>query len=90
MTFADALGEQADLAERDELRCAFVDATGRRCTEKSFLELHHRHPFARDGEHSHANVSLLCRPHNQHFAELDFGSSFIEQKRRKAVHPPPI
>ena len=35
--------------ERDGFRCAFVDAKGRRCSERRFLTLEHRIPFAFGG-----------------------------------------
>ena len=35
---------------RDGGRCGFVTAHGRRCTERAFLEFHHRQPYAMGGE----------------------------------------
>jgi len=58
---------------RDGGRCAFVATHGRRCTERVFLELHHREPYAMGGEATVANVSLRCRAHNVYEAELAFG-----------------
>ena len=58
---------------RDAGQCAFVSATGRRCIERSFLELHHIHPYALDGPATADNISLRCRRHNQYEAELVFG-----------------
>jgi hypothetical protein len=58
---------------RDGGRCAFVAASGRRCTEDVFLEFHHCEPYALGGEATVANVSLRCRlcraRHNRHYAE---------------------
>ena len=34
---------------RDAGQCAFVSATGRRCSERTFLEFHHVQPYARQG-----------------------------------------
>ena len=65
------------VAERDEGRCRFVDAQGRRCSERHGLEYHHRHPFAMGGGHDPANVSLLCSQHNRYLAERDFGAAAI-------------
>ncbi|MPZ17778.1 MAG: hypothetical protein GEV06_07695 [Luteitalea sp.] len=59
--------------ERDEGECAFVSASGHRCTEYGQLEFHHVVPYARGGEASVANVQLKCRHHNTHEAERDFG-----------------
>ena len=58
---------------RDGARCAFVAANGRRCTERVFLEFHHRDPYAIGGEETVANISLRCRGHNVYEAELAFG-----------------
>ena len=58
---------------RDHGRCAFVSSAGRRCRERTFLEFHHVDPYALGGETTVANVSLRCREHNAHEAELVFG-----------------
>jgi hypothetical protein len=56
---------------RDGGRCAYVGTSGR-CTERGFLEFHHRVPFAAGGKASVENVALLCRAHNAHEAWRDF------------------
>ena len=58
---------------RDQGQCAFVAASGRRCTEHAFLEFHHVEPFALGGPTTTDNVSLRCRRHNAHEGELVFG-----------------
>jgi hypothetical protein len=58
---------------RDEGRCAYVAANGRRCTARVFLELHHCDPYAIGGEATVENISLRCRAHNVYEAELLFG-----------------
>jgi hypothetical protein len=58
---------------RDGAQCAFVPSTGRRCTERHFLEFHHIEPYARQGPPTADNISLRCRRHNQYEAELVFG-----------------
>src|SRR5712692_4689901 len=58
---------------RDAGQCAFVSPTGRRCTERTFLEFHHVEPYAMQGPPTVANISLRCRPHNQYEAQLIFG-----------------
>jgi hypothetical protein len=35
------------VCNRDQYQCAFVDDSGRRCTERKGLEFHHRKPFGR-------------------------------------------
>jgi hypothetical protein len=64
---------------RDRAQCAFVADTGRRCSERSFLELHHIHPYALDGPATVGNVSLRCRRHNQYEAELVFGTRNVQR-----------
>jgi hypothetical protein len=58
---------------RDGGQCAFVSPTGRRCTERTFLEFHHVQPYAQQGPATVANIFLRCRRHNQYEAELIFG-----------------
>ncbi len=58
---------------RDAGQCAFVSSSGRRCTERSYLELHHIQPHAFEGPATIGNISLRCRRHNQHESELVFG-----------------
>jgi len=62
-----------EVVERDELRCSFIDARGRRCSATDFLELHHKHPFAKGGAHSADNVTVYCATHNRYAAELELG-----------------
>ena len=59
--------------QRDAAQCAFVSPTGRRCTERAYLEFHHVQPYAKQGPATVANISLRCRRHNQYEAELIFG-----------------
>jgi hypothetical protein len=66
------------VAARDQGRCAFVAADGRRCGARGFVEFHHVMPYARGGPATEANIQLRCRGHNDYEAELDFCS-------RKAV-----
>jgi hypothetical protein len=68
--------------ERAGGRCAFRDARGRRCEERSRLQFHHRHPHAHGGDRTPANISLLCRSHNQYLAEIDYGQTAIARHRR--------
>jgi hypothetical protein len=58
---------------RDGGQCAFVSPTGRRCTERTFLEFHHVQPYAKRGPATVENISLRCWRHNQYEAELIFG-----------------
>jgi hypothetical protein len=68
--------------ERDEGRCTFVDAEGRRCSERRFLTLEHRFPFAMGGTSLDAdNLCLFCRAHNNHTARQAYGAEYIARKR---------
>jgi 5-methylcytosine-specific restriction endonuclease McrA len=67
--------------EGDGRQCGFVSKGGRRCSGGDRLEYHHRHPFRLGGDHSPANVVLLCRTHNAWLAEQDYGRSAIARHR---------
>lgn len=67
--------------QRDGEQCAFVGADGQRCRERGFLEFHHVEPYAAGGAATLNNISLRCRRHNQHEAEVILG------KRSSAVRP---
>ena len=79
---------------RDDGQCAYVSADARRCSERSFLELHHVHAYAKGGPATAANIALRCWRHNQYEAELVFGrrASFRTQEHTLASllrTPPP-
>jgi len=67
--------------ERDGGRCAYRDKYGRRCDKRHDLEFHHKHPFARGGDHSPANLTLMCRAHNTLVAEQDYGEEVMARFR---------
>jgi 5-methylcytosine-specific restriction endonuclease McrA len=62
---------------RDRAQCAFVSASGQRCAERDFLELHHIHPYALKGAATVTNIALRCRTHNAYEAEMVFGARRI-------------
>ena len=66
--------------ERDGSQCTFVDSAGRRCQERRFLTLEHRHPFSLGGPATVANLCLLCKAHNAHAARRVFGEAFIANR----------
>ena len=45
-------------------------ANGRRCTERTFLEFHHKRAYAQGGRATVDNISLRCRRHNQYVSGL--------------------
>jgi hypothetical protein len=67
--------------ERDRGQCAYVDPTGRRCTETKWLEFHHLEPYGKNGDRSVNNVELRCRCHNLYQAELDYGKDVMGRYR---------
>jgi 5-methylcytosine-specific restriction endonuclease McrA len=74
--------------ERDEGRCTYADASGRRCHETRCIDLHHLKAFALGGEHTEANLTLRCRAHNALAAEEDFGRGFVQLARGSNEHEP--
>jgi 5-methylcytosine-specific restriction endonuclease McrA len=78
-----------EVHERDGEQCTFVGSDGKRCGERGYLELHHRNPFARGGEATAANLTMLCRCHNSLLAERDFGAGFMRSKLLQAPGPSP-
>jgi hypothetical protein len=75
--------------ERDGARCTFVDSQGRRCTERRFLTLEHRVPFACGGPPTAENLCLLCSAHNLASARQVFGQEHIAASiRERGEHAP--
>jgi len=74
--------------ERDGGRCTYVSASGERCSETHYIELHHLRPYALGGEHSEENVALRCHAHNALAAEEDFGRAFVDERRDSLGHEP--
>jgi hypothetical protein len=73
--------------ERDGGQCTFEDAAGRRCSERRFLTIEHRVPFALKGPPTVDNLCLLCSAHQSHTARQVFGEAFIEAKRAARAKP---
>jgi hypothetical protein len=65
-------------------QCAFVSPTGRRCSERTFLDFHHVRPHAKGGPATVANISLRCWRHNQYEAALIFGPHRPEPKEKRS------
>jgi hypothetical protein len=58
---------------RDEGRCTYLSASGRRCESRDFLQYHHEDPWAVHRSHDAARITLRCHAHNQLAAEQYFG-----------------
>jgi HNH endonuclease len=70
--------------ERDGGLCSYRDERGRRCAGRHDLEFHHKHPFARGGDHSAENLALMCPAHNRLLAERDYGEDVMARFRAAA------
>ncbi len=73
--------------ERDGAQCTFVDSEGRRCSERHFLTIEHRHPFALGGPPTIDNLCLLCAAHNLASARDVYGEATIEANIRGKGEP---
>jgi len=71
---------------RDGGRCAYRNRDGLRCARRHDLEFHHKHPFGHGGDHSPANLALMCRAHNTLLAEQDYGEDVMARFRSAASH----
>jgi hypothetical protein len=67
------------VCESDRDQCTYVSPSGKRCPVRDGLEFHHIQPHAKGGPTTVGNLTLRCRTHNLHAAELDFG---VETMRR--------
>ncbi|MFZ5897209.1 MAG: HNH endonuclease [Myxococcota bacterium] len=43
-------------------QCTFTDSEGPRCSERRFITVEHKTPFARGGAPTFENLCLLCSP----------------------------
>jgi 5-methylcytosine-specific restriction endonuclease McrA len=68
---------RAEVWRRDDARCAFVGTSGQRCGSTHQLELHHVRPFAKGGESTVSNLTLLCSRHNRFLADQDYGAEHM-------------
>jgi hypothetical protein len=59
--------------QHDGGQSGYVAPSGRRCTERTFLEFHHLQARAKQGPATVANIRLRCWRHNQYEADLVFG-----------------
>ena len=71
------------ILKRGEYRCEYRGPDGRRCSQRTLLEVDHDPPWAMGTGHEEKNLRVLCRRHNQHSAERFFGSEFMARKIRK-------
>lgn len=65
-------------------QCTFVAENGQRCPARRMLEFHHVDPHARGGPSTLSNVTLRCRVHNGHAAEMDYGAELVARRIAEA------
>ncbi len=91
--------EKRAVWQRDGERCAFVSESGRRCTEIRFLELHHVAPHGMGGDPVADNLQILCRVHNNYWADVDYSAAHMARVKAAAraraagpanPEPPPV
>jgi HNH endonuclease len=69
---------------RDDGRCTFCAATGRRCSARAFLEIDHILPWAVGGGSTLDNLRLRCHAHNQHAAREYFGRAYMRDASQRS------
>jgi len=69
--------------ERDQGRCTYIGANGRRCAETRYLHIDHIVPFARGGMSTLGNMRLLCSAHNRVEAERVYGVEAMRRFRKR-------
>lgn len=65
---------------RDGEQCTFVDAKGRRCDARGFLQLDHVKSRALGGSNGAQNLRVRCFGHNHLHAEETFGKNYINSR----------
>ena len=73
-------GLKAQIRNRSKDQCEFVDrVSGRRCSQRRFLEFDHQVPFAKSGLHTLENLRHYCGTHNQLHAVQTYGKKKMEK-----------
>ena len=76
--------------ERAAHQCEYRAPDGRRCRERTSLEIDHVVPFARGGSSRPENLRVLCRRHNLFAAKQTYGERFVREKIRTRGEPSPV
>jgi hypothetical protein len=71
--------------ERDKGRCSFRGTDGHVCGSRYQLEFDHWKAFSLGGEHTVANVRILCSAHNRYEAERVLGARLMRKYFRRAA-----
>lgn len=79
------------VSARDAGSCCYVSPDGHRCASRDFLEFDHQKPWSRFHRHRPEEIRLLCRTHNQYFAELEYGRKHMNRFREDSqLDPDPV
>lgn len=49
----------------DNNQCSHINENNHRCTNKRWLDIHHKTPFSQNGTHDLSNLTLLCQVHHK-------------------------
>jgi 5-methylcytosine-specific restriction endonuclease McrA len=80
--------EEERVWTRDEGRCAYVGADGKRCNSTFGLQIDHFPvPFSRGGPSKASNLRLLCARHNRYTARQVFGHLCDARGATQAASP---
>ena len=66
--------------ERCDYRCEYISPQGRRCPQRTGIQIDHIVPYARNGSNDESNLRGLCPVHNRWAAEQIYGEEFIRAK----------
>jgi len=70
---------------RDQGQCTYVSPFGKRCEEKSVLQIDHIIMKCRGGSNGPNNLRLLCSTHNRFVAIEKIGKKYIEPHMARSV-----
>ena len=68
------------MLERAGYRCEFHSPEGKRCTQRTNLEMDHERAFSKYQSHDERYLRVLCQRHNLFSAEEEFGVEFVREK----------
>ncbi len=61
---------RTQVAKRDVAQCTFITPTGKRCSSKRWLHVHHKTPRALGGADTLENLTTLCSTHHRHLHRI--------------------
>ena len=66
-----------------QYQCQYVSPDGKRCRQKTHLQVDHIQAFAKNGSNEPENLMVLCQAHNLWKAEREFGKDKTARATRK-------